>query len=93
VLLGQLRPHWPLEHTCPDEQAWPHAPQLLGSFISSTQAPAQRVAGPVHVGAHTPFAQCSPDGHAWPQWPQLRGSLVVCTHSLPQRIVPGRQPQ
>jgi hypothetical protein len=84
-LAGQT-PQLPFVHVCPDGQTFPHAPQLFGSFVMSTQAPLQTVSLPGSFGTHTLFTRSShgphggwqlppmhscPAGHTLPHWPQL----------------------
>jgi hypothetical protein len=66
------------------EHTVPHTPQLLGSDLTSTQAPLQSV----HPGwqLHAPFWQVWPTGHTVPQVPQFC-SLIGSQTPL-QRIVP-----
>jgi hypothetical protein len=55
--------HVPLQQVCPDEQAWPQAPQLPASVWVLVQAPLQQVPVPLQVVPsgrvgleHTPVA-------------------------------------
>jgi hypothetical protein len=66
------------------EQVLPHAPQLFGSLVVSTQLPVHRVPVP-----HTQVLlwHVAPDGQALPHMPQLLLSLVVSTQLVPH-IVP-----
>jgi hypothetical protein len=93
----------PLEQNCPNAQALPHAPQLVGSIDVMTQAltpsNGQEVVPVGHVipasmavPVQVPLEQNCPDPHARPQAPQFVGSMDVLTHavipSIWQAVVP-----
>jgi hypothetical protein len=63
--------------------AAPHEPQLLGSVVTSTQAPEQRLTG--HEQA--PSAHTAPAGQSFEQSPQFLASVWVSTHSAPHSVV------
>jgi hypothetical protein len=67
--------------------AFPHAPQLLESWLVSTHAPPHGVVAGGHTQA--PFEQDPPFGHPLPQLPQLPESWLVSTHVLPHCVVAG----
>ena len=54
-------------------QTRPHAPQLRGSLVGSTQVPLQFVRGDGHEVdvVQSPATQARPIGHTLPQRPQL----------------------
>ena len=92
----------PEQYGVDPEQAFPHAPQLLGSIRPSVQAldppqwPVVHVEVPLQsvwpVGhLHVPFWQVAPESHAILQAPQLLGSLEVSTQALPQTARPAQK--
>jgi hypothetical protein len=84
--------HWHLELTqvVLPVQTSPQPPQLLGSFVSLTQAPPQRESPAAQVDRQKPTEQAAPAAHARPQAPQLFGSDARSTQATPQRK--GRAP-
>ena len=65
------QPGAPLMHCCPEGTCAPHVPQLAGSLVRSTHAPAQSVLGGVQVGVppmQVPFVA------NFPHPPQFFGS-------------------
>jgi hypothetical protein len=72
---GQLTRHWPLEHTVPDGQTIPHAPQLFGSCRRSTHWPLQAVSPVGQLVTHTPDLHASPAAQALPHVPQFAASV------------------
>lgn len=67
----------------------PHAPQLEGSVVVLTHAPAHNVVGAVHEVWHMPTLHRSPEAQTVPHVPQLVGSFWVSTHAEPQRLTGG----
>ncbi len=80
----------PLMHSSPALQAWPQAPQFMGSLERSLQVwpqqlcPAAQVRSP-HL--HTPLLQLSLTAQAWPQVPQLAVELARLAQPLPAQQV------
>lgn len=80
----------PMPH-CPLGQTVPQAPQLLGSFCKSTQAP-QSVSPAAQVATHWPNpSQCTPNPQLLPHAPQLRSSPLRLAQNPPQSVSPGAQ--
>lgn len=77
---------FPAEHACPALQVLAQAPQLAGSFMMSTQTPAQVLCPPGQP--HAPLAQVCPPAQRLLQNPQLVGSDVLLTQLLPQASSP-----
>lgn len=83
--------------------ALPHAPQLLGSFVSLTHEPPQstfplELLPPSLFGeplptAHAPSRQTSPFAHLVPHAPQLSRSTVTSVHWPLQSSWPAAHPQ
>jgi hypothetical protein len=82
--------HAPITQVLPVGQTWPQEPQLLTSFVSSTQPVAQHLSEPVQAGPplqvawHIPPAQTLPAGQAMPQPPQFFTSVLVFEHPVVQ---------
>lgn len=74
----QVALHVPAEHTWPEGQTVPQAPQLAGSDCVFTQVPLHSVIVPWHV--QTPATHRVPGSHAFPQLPQFRASVFALTH-------------
>jgi hypothetical protein len=83
----------PLEHNCPNEQASPHAPQLVGSMAVFTQAVIPPNGHAVRPGGHVtpasmavpvqvPLEHNCPNAQALPHAPQLVGSKAVFTQAV-----------
>jgi hypothetical protein len=68
---------------------WPHAPQLAGSPITSTQTPEQVVRPPSQL--HAPLTQACPPKQRLLQKPQFVGSIAKIAQLLPQAISPAAQ--
>jgi hypothetical protein len=85
-----LQTHCPALHAVPCAHMFPHAPQLLLSVCSLTQAPPQIVC-PAAAQTHAPATQLEPVGHARPQAPQLL-ALVIRLTSQPFVATPSQSP-
>src|SRR5689334_13651490 len=74
--------HCALEHTVPDGQRLPHAPQLAPLELRSTQVSPHRLCpcGQSHV----PAMHCVFEPHVIPHVMQLPGSVAGSTHTPPQ---------
>jgi hypothetical protein len=79
--------HSPATQFSPPEQAWPHEPQLSGSAVRFTQAPAQAVAPAPQSVLQTPVLHTWLAAQAWPQLPQFLGSRLVWTQAPPQSVI------
>jgi hypothetical protein len=66
LLLLLILMHWPLQQACV-VQTLPHAPQLVGSLVVSTQACPHSVWPGGQVDTHTPPEHCWPSAQALPQ--------------------------
>jgi hypothetical protein len=82
--------HWLDEQTCPAAQAAPQAPQLAGSLVVSTQAPAQSWK-PACEQEHLPPWHSSSWLQAFPHWPQLETSVLGSRQTPLQSRSPGPQ--
>jgi hypothetical protein len=88
--VAQLVVHAALEHTCPAGQAWPHAPQFIGSDETLTQVFPHALKPVAHLQA--------PAWHIWPveqapvHEPQWRASVCRLTQSPPHDVSPPEQP-
>jgi hypothetical protein len=96
VPAGQAQ--WPETHAAPTGHAMPHAPQLFGSWVVSTQPFGQLVSPIPQTQAVTGGApkvwHIAPAPHTTPHEPQLELSLVRSTQAPPQVVgLSGGQPQ
>jgi hypothetical protein len=87
-VVGCGQPHPPLVHAAPPVQTTPQAPQSLGSFLRSTQAPAQSVVPVPHDDAQDPWLHTWLDEHAVAHAPQCAGSVCRLTQTPLQSIAP-----
>ena len=99
-MTAQLAPHEtpvvhvqaPAVHVRPVPHTVPHAPQLFGSLIRSTQAPEHMVLVPGHVATQVePMQNGVVPPQALAHEPQCAG-VSMRTQLLPQNIWPAAQP-
>jgi hypothetical protein len=83
---AQVSAHAPRLHTWLAGQAFPQAPQLLGSLAPSEHPLAQAVSPSPH--AQAPDTQDVPVGHAAPQVPQFFALLSRSTHERRHGVSP-----
>jgi hypothetical protein len=83
---GQAAMQRPSEHSCFEEQAWPHAPQFVGSAVRRTHWVPHKV---VPWGQrHRPVRHSFPASQALPQAPQLFESEERSTQAPEQTVEP-----
>jgi hypothetical protein len=72
-------------HTWLAPHAVPHAPQLRGSAVVSTQPPTHETNGAAQAPTHAPaWQRAAFVSQSVPHAPQLSGSLASAAHALPQ---------
>jgi hypothetical protein len=87
----QLTWQAPREHTCPEGQRVPQAPQLPLSVCRSRQVPLHSEKPAVHDTLQLPPEHTRPEEQATPQAPQLVLSLSRSRQEPPQSTVPPAQ--